>query len=72
MNPSTNRVPGSELPRLLQMQLLIAQVHAESDRSFAIDLLNYVIVASGSSCSYQLHYQAVGLRNNLGTTQTPK
>ncbi|EMT72587.1 hypothetical protein FOC4_g10001225 [Fusarium odoratissimum] len=54
-----------ELPRLLQMQILVAQVHAETDRQFAIDLLNYVIIASGSAVSYQLHYQAVGLRNNL-------
>lgn len=48
------------------MQMLVAQAHAESDRQFAIDLLNYVIVASGCSVSFQLHYQAVGLRNSLG------
>ena len=48
------------------MQMLVAQAHAESNRDFAIALLNYVIVASGSSVSIELHYQAVGLRNSLG------
>ena len=56
----------SELPRLLQMQTLVAQAHVEIDRQLAIDLLNYIIVASGSSSSFQMHYGAVALRNNLG------
>ncbi|KAM7193874.1 hypothetical protein V8F33_007560 [Rhypophila sp. PSN 637] len=56
---------NDELPRLLQMQMLVAQAQAESNRDFAVALLNYVIVASGSSVSFGLHYHAVGLRNSL-------
>ncbi|KAH8728114.1 hypothetical protein GQ44DRAFT_724647 [Phaeosphaeriaceae sp. PMI808] len=54
-----------ELPRLLQMQTLIAQAHVNSNRPLAIELLNYVIAGTACSASIEMHYQAVAARNSL-------
>ena len=56
---------NDDVPRLLQMQLLVAQAHARTNPNFSIALLNYVIAATADPSSLQLNYQAASLRNAL-------
>ncbi|KAK4033351.1 hypothetical protein C8A01DRAFT_19685 [Parachaetomium inaequale] len=61
--------PGSQLnddlPRLLQMQLLVAQAHAGTNRALGIELLNYVVAATATPYALQLNCQETSLRNAL-------
>ncbi|KAH7103220.1 hypothetical protein BKA62DRAFT_828790 [Auriculariales sp. MPI-PUGE-AT-0066] len=56
---------NDDLPRLLQMQLLVAQAHAHTEPGFSIALLNYVIATTDTPYSLRLNYEAVALRNAL-------
>lgn len=56
---------NDDLPRLLQMQMLISQAHIAKNKDLSVELLNYVIAASSNEHSLELNYQAVSLRNTL-------
>ena len=56
----------SDLPRLLQMQLLVAQANAGLDRKFAVEVLNFVVGATATDHSLDFRLKACALRNNLG------
>jgi len=56
---------SDDLPRLLQMQLLVAQAHTRTNSELSLALLNYVIAATADPSSLQLNYQASSLRNEL-------
>jgi hypothetical protein len=63
LKPTDQR--NDDLPRLLQMQVLIAQAHIGINKPLSIDLLNYVIAATSDKHSLQLNYQTISLRNSL-------
>lgn len=56
---------SSDLPRMLQMQLLVAQANSTLDKQFAIDILDYIIAASATPYNVYLNYQACTLRSKL-------
>lgn len=61
----------SDLPRLLQFQMLVAQANTSFDLPLALSLLDYVIAASSTPLGAQLNYQASALRSSLSKTCQP-
>ncbi|KAH7108500.1 hypothetical protein BKA62DRAFT_782338 [Auriculariales sp. MPI-PUGE-AT-0066] len=56
---------NNNLPRLLQMQLLVAQAYSHTQPGFCTALLNYVIATTDTPYSLRLNYEAAALRNAL-------